>query len=172
MIDKIKEHRFAVLCIIVAVSCICSVVCTYSIYSLDKPVSGMMNADDITVDGEDFTPIVGFFGLMMDGIVVTIVTVLCIMLISIGNILWFLIFWLIAIREASHVSVREISLTRRVIWGSLIATLMLAMILTKWNMVQIVLLLFWQMPLLANLFCVLGLKSRYREIQEQEQGLR
>ena len=57
--NKEEHHRFCVFCVLVAVSCICSVVYAYMVYNAMESV-GSVNVFDgeFMVDGEDFAPII------------------------------------------------------------------------------------------------------------------
>ena len=166
-----EQRRFRVFCVIVAVSCIYSLAYAYMIYNaIGSAGNGKVYDGEFMVDGEDFAPAIRIGEIIVktiaDGIRAVILLVIGAFWAVIGNVLAFIYLYTRTLKESLYISKKEISLTRRVIWGSLIAELILAFILIQRESLWIALLLFWQMPLFANLPYLWKMKARYKKINQ------
>lgn len=169
--NKEEHHRFCVFCVLVAVSCICSVIYAYMVCNVIESVGNVkVSGGEFMVDGEDFAPIIQIsemiVKIMAKGIMALILLMFGVLFAVIGNVLAFVYLYKFTLKENSYISKKGISLTRIVIWGVLILEILLAVILIQRDFLWIALLLFWQMPLFANLFYLLKMKKQYKRMNQ------
>ena len=169
--NKEEHRRFCVFCVFVAVSCICSLVYAYMVCNAMESVGNVKVSDgEFIVDGEDFAPIIQIsemiVKIMAKGIMTLILLMFGVVFAVIGNVLAFIYLYKLTFKENSYISKKGIFLTRIVIWGILIVEFILAVILIQRDFLWIAILLFWQMPLFANLFYLWKMKKQYKRINK------
>lgn len=162
-----EKRRFIAFCIVVVLLCICSAAYTCEVYGLMNPAGTADNIKEINIDGEDFTPVFKLGAFFVQGFVAVITLMSYNVFVLIVNVLLFLALRLITIRKAPYISKKEIVLTGKMIWSSLIVSFILSVVLTEWKFALTAASLFWQMPLSANLIYLPGLKSRYKKLNQK-----
>ena len=169
--NKEEQRRFCIFCVFVAVSCIFSVIYSYMVYNAMESVGNVKVYEGaFMVDGEDFAPIIQISEMIVKmiakGITTLIILIFGVIFAIIGNVLAFFNLYKLSFKKGLYISKKEISLTRMVIWGTLIVEFILDVILIQRDFLWIALLLFWQMPLFANLFYFLRMKKQYKRMNQ------
>lgn len=119
--------------------------------------------DHVYVDGADVASVFQLMTSAANSFVLTLTSFFYVLFVVIGNIIFFLILRLAAIKKDSEVSGSEYRISLRVMLISTAVIFIVSVVITGFSFVLYNFSLFWQIPLFAFLLYLLPLKKRIQK---------
>lgn len=120
-------------------------------------------ADNINVDGSDFTPIANLAVAGANGMMILLTVVLAVLFATIFILIFAILLRVTTIRKKDIVTESEVVFTKRLIIVSSVLAFIVGILSTNIKLIGYIISLSWQQPLFMMLIYYLPLKNRFKK---------
>lgn len=158
---KKNTFRQVLLIVVSILNWIFSVGLIRSVYKSMISENKIQGADNVTIDGSDFTPLADLAVEGLNGLIDFLVIVSSVFFTTVFILIFAIILKKIAIRKKDVVEEAEVIFARRFIIISSVLAFVAGVLVSNINLNGVVLSMSWQQPLFMMLIYYLSLKKRF-----------